>query len=183
MLERIHHGVDVALFWLAGVALVAMMVLVSVDVVARYLFNAPLTFQFELTTNYLMVMVATLALPWCERRGSFIRLSVIGRWLGVRGHNLLHAFNAIAAALVLAAIAWFSGVRTLDKYLGGDAMFGVIDWPVWLSTIWVPVGCGMLSLRLVVDALRRLLNLDRRVDGHDERVEDARDIAEHGGRS
>lgn len=183
MLERIHQGVDITLFWLAGIALIVMMALVSIDVVARYLFNAPLTFQFELTTNYLMVMVATLGLPWCLRRGAFIKLSVLGRFLGVRSHNLLHVFNALVAAAVLVAIAWFSGVRTWDKFVGGDAMFGVIDWPVWLSTIWVPIGCAMLALRLVTDALLRLRNLDRPVDGDDERTQDARDIAENGGAS
>jgi len=176
MLARIHAGVEIALFWLAGAALVAMMVLVSADVIARYVFNAPLTFQFELTTNYLMVMVATLALPWCSRRGAFIRLSVIGRFLGVRGRNVLYAFNALLAAAVLLAIAWFSGARTLDKYLGGDAMFGVIDWPVWLSLVWVPIGCAMLALRLVVDGLVRIVELDEEHEVADERELEMRDI-------
>jgi len=176
MLKRIHAGVELALFWLAGTALVAMMLLVSADVLARYVFNAPLVFQFELTTNYLMVIVATLALPWCQRRGAFIRLSVIGRFLGVRGRNLLFAFNALAAALVLLAIAWFSGGRTLDKYLGGDATFGVIDWPVWLSLIWVPIGCAMLALRLLVDAAVHVVHVDAVHESPDERESDARDV-------
>lgn len=158
MLEHVHARVEQTLFWLAGIALVAMMTLVSADVAARYLFNAPLTFQFELTTNYLMVMVATLALPWCERRGAFIRLSVVGRLLGVTGRNLLYGLNALAAAAILLAIAWFSGARTLDKYLAGDATFGVIDWPVWLSLVWVPLGCFMLALRFVVRALAYLVH-------------------------
>ncbi len=176
MLARIHAGVEIVLFWLAGAALVAMMALVSADVIARYIFNAPLTFQFELTTNYLMVMVATLALPWCSRRGAFIRLSVIGRFLSVRGRNLLYAFNAVLAAAVLLAIAWFAGVRTFDKYMGGDATFGVIDWPVWLSLIWVPIGCAMLSLRLIVDGLIRVVHIGEEHGVADERELEMRDI-------
>lgn len=176
MLARIHAGVEMALFWLACAALIAMMALVSADVIARYIFNAPLTFQFELTTNYLMVMVATLALPWCSRRGALIRLSVIGRFLSVRGRNLLHAFNAVLAAAVLLAIAWFSGVRTLDKYVGGDAIFGVIDWPVWLSLIWVPLGCAMLALRLLIDALVRVVRFDQAHEVSDQREIGGRDV-------
>ncbi|ROO25159.1 TRAP transporter small permease [Salinisphaera orenii] len=152
LLIRIHAGAERALFMLAAATLVVMMALVSADVVARYVFNAPLSFQFELTTNYLMVMVATIALPWCERRGAFIRLSVAGRLLGPRGRRVLHAAGALAAAAIMAAIAWYSGWRTVDKYQSGDAIFGVIDWPVWASLVWVPIGCGMLALRLLVRA-------------------------------
>lgn len=160
-LVHIQSGLEQVLFWLSGMALVAMMLLVSADVLARYLFNAPLAFQFELTTNYLMVIVATLALPWCERRGAFIRLSVVSSLLNVRATNGLRAFNALLAAIILLAIAWFAGVRTLEKYLAGDAEFGVIDWPVWLSLIWVPIGCFMLALRLLVRALLHLRWLDQ----------------------
>lgn len=152
VLIRIHAGAERALFMLAAATLVVMMALVSADVAARYLLNAPLAFQFELTTNYLMVMVATIALPWCERRGAFIRLSVVGRLLGPRRRRVLHAAGALAAAAIMAAIAWYSGWRTVDKYQSGDAILGVIDWPVWVSLVWVPIGCGMLALRLLVRA-------------------------------
>lgn len=153
MIKQLHALTEQVMFWLAGMALFVMMVLVSADVLARYVFNSPLTFQFEFTTNYLMVMVATLALPWCERKGSFIRLSVIRRFLSPSAGRWLDSFSYLVAALILYAIAWFSGHRTWEKYLDGNYYFGVVDWPVWLSLIWVPIGCCMLALRLNVNAV------------------------------
>lgn len=144
------------LFAFSALTLVIMMLLVSADVVARYLFNAPLTFQFELTTQYLMVIVATLSLPWGERQGAFIRLSVIRRFVHPRAAGYLDAANGCIAAAVFFALAWYSGARTLDAWRQGDAIFGVIDWPVWLSLFWVPVGCFMLGLRLAIKALIRM---------------------------
>lgn len=153
MIKQLHALIERTMFWLAGVALFVMMMLVSADVLARYVLNAPLTFQFEFTTNYLMVMVATLGLPWCERKGSFIHLSVIRRFLSPRAGRYLDALGYIVAAVTLYAIAWFSGHRTWEKYIDGNAYFGVIDWPVWLSLIWVPIGCFMLGLRLNINAV------------------------------
>lgn len=156
MPKRIHEFIERLLFGVSALTLFAMMLLVSADVVARYFFNAPLTFQFELTTQYLMVIVATLALPWGDRQGAFIRLSIIRRLLHPRAAGYLDAFNGLTGAAVFFGLAWFSGARTLDKWHTGDAIFGVIDWPVWLSLMWVPIGCLLLALRLAVDAISRL---------------------------
>lgn len=144
------------LFGVAAVTLTSMMFLVSADVVARYFFNAPLTFQFELTTEYLMVIVATLALPWSVRHGAFIRLHIVRHFLPTRAAGYLDAINGLIASAAFFGLAWFSGMRTLDKWHAGDALFGVIDWPVWLSLIWVPLGCCMLAIRLAVNAFVRL---------------------------
>lgn len=158
MLSRSYMFFEQLLFGFSALTLFVMMALVTADVVARYLFNAPLTFQFELTTHYLMVIVATLSLPWGEQHGAFIRLSVLRRFLPSRASGYMDALTGIIAAAVFLAIAWFSGVRTLDKWVAGDAMFGVIDWPVWLSLIWVPIGCGALGLRLAVKALKAMFD-------------------------
>ncbi len=154
-MRTLHLLVERLLFAVSAVALVAMMLLVSADVVARYFLNAPLTFQFELTTEYLMVIVATLALPWSERHGAFIRLHVIRHFIPERAAARLEAVNGLVASAAFFALAWYSGARTLDKWMGGDAIFGVIDWPVWLSLVWVPVGCFMLAVRLALNALIR----------------------------
>lgn len=154
-MRRLHLLVERLLFAASAVALTAMMLLVSADVVARYFFNAPLTFQFELTTEYLMVIVATLALPWSERHGAFIRLHVVRHFISGPTAARLDAVNGLVASAAFFAIAWYSGLRTVDKWIGGDAIFGVIDWPVWVSLVWVPVGCFMLAVRLALNALFR----------------------------
>ena len=155
-LTKLQIFIERLFFGLSALTLTAMMGLVTADVLGRYLFNAPLTFQFELTTEYLMVIVATLALPWSVSQGAFIRVNVIRYVLRPSALHYLDVINGLIASAAFFAMAWFSGAHTLDKWHGGDAIFGVIDWPVWLSLIWVPLGSFMLALRLVVDALVRL---------------------------
>jgi hypothetical protein len=36
-------------------------------------------------------------------------------------------------------------------YVDDEFVMGVIDWPVAWSWVWVPVGCLLLALRLLVD--------------------------------
>lgn len=156
MPKRLYTHVERLLFGCSALALVAMMLLVSADVVARYCFNSPLTFQFDLTSEYLMVIVATLSLPRSETRGAFIRLHVARRFLRPRAAGILDAVNNLVASGAFLGMAWFSGVRTFEKWDTGAAVFGVVDWPVWLSLIWVPIGCFMLAVRLASNAAVRV---------------------------
>ncbi len=146
------EGFENLLSWFAGLCVFVMMALVSFDAIGRYVFQSPLTFQFDFTTNYLMVIVGVLSLSWGEREGAMIRIKAATRLLPESTHGLLYAFNNLIAAAVFAAMTVASGKRTLETYHDGDVLFGVIDWPVWLSHVWVPIAAGTLTLRLVIQA-------------------------------
>ncbi|ERS10681.1 TRAP-type C4-dicarboxylate transport system permease small subunit [Alloalcanivorax xenomutans] len=144
---------------IAVAAVLAMMLLVSLDVIARYLFKAPLTFQYNLTEDYLMVIMVALALPWAERRGVFIRLTPFHRFMSPAVRRCLYAFNNLLVALMLLAMTWYAGERVWTDWQEQRVIFGVIDWPVWLSHVWVPIGTLALSLRLLTNACLYLLGV------------------------
>lgn len=149
---RLIEVVEKILFALSALALFAMMILVSLDVLFRYFLHRPLTFQYELTSYYLLVCATTLSLPVAYKRGAFIKLDLLGKHLPTRLHGYLRGCNLLVGALLFLLITWFSGTRTYDQWQSGGSIFGVIDWPVWLSLIWVPIGCFMLSLTLLLYA-------------------------------
>ncbi|WP_282153346.1 TRAP transporter small permease [Ruegeria atlantica] len=151
---RVFEKLENALSWIAGLSVFVMMVLVSADAIGRYAFKSPLTFQFDFTTYYLMVIVGVLALSWGERNGAMIKINVVTRFLpeGLKGP--LYAFNNLLAAFVFAVMTQASLKRTLETMFDGDVIFGVIDWPVWLSLVWVPIGAGVLTARLLINAVQ-----------------------------
>ena len=59
-----------------------MMLLTTADALGRYLFNRPILAAYELTTNYLMVGVVFLALPYAYREGANIRVTFLVDRLG-----------------------------------------------------------------------------------------------------
>lgn len=142
------------LSWIAGISVFVIMILVSCDAIGRYAFRSPLTFQFDFTTNYLMVIVGVLAMSWGERNGAMIRITVATRFLSEGLKGPLYAINNLVAAAVFAVMTQASAKRTLETFHDGDVIFGVIDWPVWLSLVWVPIGAGVLTMRLVINAIQ-----------------------------
>jgi TRAP-type C4-dicarboxylate transport system permease small subunit len=146
--------VDRGLTGLAAMALCAMMLSISADAAGRYLFERPFQGNYELTGLYLMVMVVYLLLSANQRDGQHVRLDFLAdrlkRRLGPH-HDRLVSLVSLAA---IAPLAWFSGVEAAHKIAALETAFGPIPFPLYLSYVWLPLGAGLLSLRLLLDLLR-----------------------------
>ncbi|ABL71289.1 TRAP transporter small permease [Paracoccus denitrificans] len=137
---------------LAGIILLFMMVIVSLDAIFRYLFHAPIAFQYTLTEDYLMVAVVSLALSWGFRTGGFIRITGITNMLPGWMQAFVFRLGLVLGFLYVFALAWTSGGAFQKVWTTGEVRIGVIDWPVYLSWIWVPLGCGLLAIRVLLTA-------------------------------
>jgi TRAP-type C4-dicarboxylate transport system permease small subunit len=141
---------------LAGAAALTTMVLVSADALMRHLFSAPLTWQLVLTEDYLLVALLLLAMPWGYRSGGFIRLDMLVNTLPAFLSIALLRVGLLLSGLYVAKLATLSAAYALKAWQRADVVMGVIDWPVWLSWVWLPVGLGLLALRLLLDAVSPL---------------------------
>lgn len=153
--RRVNGGlewIETAAVAVAGVAMVIAMVLVTCDAILRHLFAAPLTFQFQLTESYLMVIGIMLALPWGYRTGGRIQIAGLVGLLPQPARGLVFRLGMLASAAYVSVLGFRAWLLARDAFANGDYIMGVIDWPVGWSWIWVPVGCGLLALRLLVDA-------------------------------
>lgn len=143
-IEQVYLGTSM-------VALLAMMVFVSIDAISRYVFAKPLQFQYELTENYLMVAAILLPLAHVTRNGKHIAVDAFHHLLPSVIIRPLSIFGNIAMIALLAAVTYESGIKAYDAFRLRESTFGVIDWPVGWSRIWVPLGCGLFALRLLFD--------------------------------
>ena len=159
MFRAVHEHLDRALALVesvaavgAGIAMLITVLLVSVDVVMRYVFAAPLTFQFHLVQFYLLVAMVLLALPWGYRHGGAIQIKLIFMALPPRAYEPILRLGLAAASLYMLVLAYEGYGEFHEAYTRSRVVMGVVDWPVAWSWVFVPVGCGLLALRLLIDA-------------------------------
>lgn len=150
-IEATLSAVDRLFMLIAQVALVVMMLSISVDSLGRYLFSRPLQGSFEFTSLYLMVIVTFLAMPATYARGGHIRLDVARNLLARVPGNLSERLNALLAAAVFGFLAWHSGLEAIGKFAARDTSFGAIQFPLYWSYVWVPLGSAWLALRLALE--------------------------------
>ncbi|MEQ9815364.1 MAG: TRAP transporter small permease [Azospirillaceae bacterium] len=141
----------------AGCAVVAAMFLVSTDAILRHLFAAPLTFQLHLTEFYLLVMMVLLGISWGYRKGGTIQIKLLLVVLPRRVMEPVIRVGLAVAAVYLLGLAWRGYLVFERAWVEDEVVMGVVNWPVDLSWIWVPLGCGLLAIRLLVDATAPVL--------------------------
>lgn len=152
-LDRWLRCIELAAVVLAGGIMILTMILVASDAVLRYLFNAPLSFQYHLTENYLLVALIALALAWGYRTGGYIRITFFVNILPATVRGLILRAGLLVSAIYIGVLAWQGGQYFLKAYQDGQTQLGVIDWPVSWSWVWIPVGCGLLAARLLLVAI------------------------------
>ena len=135
-------------------ALMAMMLLITVDAILRYAFAATLPDVYHLTELYLMPMVVFFALSNTQRMGGHVSVSLFDRYLPdiLRRSALFLVF--LAASTCFGTIAWRSGQAAWSDLVAWRVTAGVVPWPTGLSRSIVPVGSAVLALRLLVDGLK-----------------------------
>ena len=134
-------------------SLVAVAALINADILLRILFNEPVQIQFELTELYLMPALATLSLSRVFREGGHLAIDFVPETLLGRFGQMVAILRLLLPAAFFAAVTYMSGKFALSAIMHGEIKYGVIDWPLGWAYIVIPLGCGVLVLRLIHDAL------------------------------
>ncbi len=150
---------DRALTALIAVVMFAMMMLTTVDVAGRYLFNTPVKGGFEIIT-FLLATLVFASLPLITWDETHITVSLVENW--VRGR-----VRWTMRTLVLAASAVIVGVMTMRMWIQGDLMAegqhitGFLEWPIAPMAYFMSVLSGLTTVTLVVLLALHLLGRDR----------------------
>lgn len=137
---------------LSGAATMLAMTLTTADALGRYFFGAPLVFQFYFTSHYVLVALIMLALPWGFRTGGYIRVTIVTEHIPDTIRVFLFRLGLVASAAYLALLTWKSWMYFLNAAQKGLVQIEDLNWPVAWSWVWIPLGCGLLTLRILLTA-------------------------------
>ncbi len=127
-----------------------MVLITAVDVVFRYALNAPFSWSHDLTTQYLLVGLFFLALPYVTGRGAHMTLDFAVR--NLRSVPLRNGFvmlgEGLGAALAI-GIAYGNWPALRSAWVNHEVLPGSLPLPTWPMRAIVILGCTVLALRLV----------------------------------
>jgi TRAP-type C4-dicarboxylate transport system permease small subunit len=127
----------------------AIMVIVFADVAMRYLLNSPLAWSYDLISLYLMVAVFFLALSATQRDGHHVRVDILLVRCRPRVRHAMELLGNALTAVVMFAIVVQGSFKVRDSWQGDAVVAGAIPWPTWATAVFVPIGAGLLLLRLL----------------------------------
>jgi len=136
----------------ASAILLAMMLLTTVDVVARYVFNRPLRGAFEVTELLLVVLIFA-GLPLVSFAGEHAVMDFVDRVLGRRAQGALErVIQAVSAALMflLAWLVWGKADRVWAYRDATDVLRVVYGPFVYFMAVMLVVA-GVIHLYKIVE--------------------------------
>lgn len=157
--DRAIHVVEKAGITVAGVLMLAIMIVVVIDVVMRYFLNSPLSWSFELISLYLMVGLFFFSLSDTLAHHAHVAVDILHLYMSERVRHAAELVGYLLATPVFAAIFYLSAITTWESFKGGDVLAGHIPWPTWLAQICVPIGVGVLVLRMALRTVGHAMSL------------------------
>jgi len=131
-----------------------------VDVILRYVFNAPFSGSFEFT-EYLMSAIVFLAMAYTGWAGGHVSVDLFEKWLDRPALRFLPAIMALLGSVLFAVIAWQATRETIATI---GQFSNMLRWPHYPFRFIVAFGAAMFALVLLIQAIQSLRRLPAGTD-------------------
>lgn len=147
---RLVQGLTHLLAWIAGLTVILMMVHVMIDVVGKYVFNAPFPGTAEIVASYYMIACVFLPLGWVEASGGSIVVEVIYEHCPKRIQRGMVWLADVISALYYGILAWFSWTVAEHAFSINETIDGIWRITTWPAKFLLPFGFALVVLVLVL---------------------------------
>lgn len=149
MLVSAARGVEVIVDVLSRAAVVAMTVLVLVQIVLRYIFNAALPWVEEMTV-FLMIWMAFMGAAVGVRRGTHVAMTMLVDRLP-RGLARVLFYVSTLAMIAFAAIVVWQGMLLIFSV--GNQRSAALGVPMAIPYLVVPLGALLIILQACANVI------------------------------
>lgn len=133
---------------LIALLVLAMVLLAGAQILLRNFFDTGLEWADPLL-RAMVLWAAMLGALAAARDDKHIGLDILAHFVHGKARRFIHALSLLFAAGISLAMAWY-GVGLVELDYGGDGRIAGI--PTWVVEAIIPVGFGLLGLRLCVHA-------------------------------
>ncbi len=155
-MDWLSNGVGV----ICGIAILGMVLIISFEVISRYLFNSPTSWVTEYSL-YIFVGTSFLAAGYAHLEDSHIRVEVVVEHLSETMRQRFLQMSAWVGFLFLLVAAWQMILFVGSEYEGGAKAWGLLATPLWIAETPVAVGFCIFALAVLAEARKLSPSLTR----------------------
>lgn len=127
--------------------------MITYEVLARYLFNAPTIWAAELSQLFLL-WGTFIAMGTLLRQRAHIRITLLTGRLGARGRQASELFSLLFITVFSAVACWYGWGIAYDSLERGRSTGTMLNIPNWWSEMVIPLGFLVLLLQCLVELVR-----------------------------
>lgn len=133
---------------LAGVAVLAIVALITYDVAMRFFFEEPQLFVDEVA-SFLELFVIFGGLAYTFRTGGHVRVDLVTGRLPGRTRTWLRVTGLVLGVVFLAVVIWTTAQSALTASRYGRVS-AVMLYPLWAPMALIPLGLALLAAVMLV---------------------------------
>lgn len=141
---------------LADICLVVLMLLITTEVVMRYLFRSPIEGAVE-AQQIILIVICFLGASWVLKKDQHIVLDVVINRLSQRHLALMKTVTGFVGAIVCLITAWYGLVAGIDYTIRGIMTSGMLNFPKGPILVLIAIGFFFMFIQFL-----RLANVSRK---------------------
>jgi TRAP-type C4-dicarboxylate transport system permease small subunit len=139
---------------LAGFATLAIVLLVSYDVLMRYFLDRPQLFVDEVA-SFLQVLLIFGGAAYTFRVGGHVRVDLLTGAVRPAARGWLRLGTLTLGVAFLAIVIWVTTQSAYTAYSYGRVS-AVMLYPLWLPMAFIPAGLALMALTMAVALVRQV---------------------------
>jgi TRAP-type C4-dicarboxylate transport system permease small subunit len=154
--EKISHAMAKRLYWVAGVAIVVMMLLTCADVVLRY-FRKPIPGTYELVC-FLGAAAVAFAMAHTSVERGHVAVTFVVALFPRRIQGLIESITTCFGLFFFTLLAWQSLIYANDLRLSGEVSL-TLELPFYPFVYGIGFSAAIVCLILLSDLFKSFLKL------------------------
>jgi len=155
-LERIGNELARLLYWIAGTAIITMMILTCGDVVLRF-FRRPIPGTYELVC-FLGAVAVAFAMAHTTVQKGHVAVSLLVRLFPARIQGLIESTTSTFGFIFFALVAWQSVLYGNDLHASGEVSL-TLQLPFYPFVYGIGFSAAAVCLVLLTDLFKNLMKV------------------------
>lgn len=148
---RFNHALVTLCGRLASALFVTITVMITYEVIARYVFLSP-TIWVEDLSLLCQIWASCLGASWLLQHQALIRIDILINHFGPRLRVAAEIWSLLVIALFSAWVTWYGSELVIESIAMNSASATMLGLPMWITKSAIPVGFGLLFIQCLTEA-------------------------------
>jgi TRAP-type C4-dicarboxylate transport system permease small subunit len=144
-IEKIFQKLRLALVAISGAALIAMILMITLDVFLRFAFNSPLPATLEMSQLF-EPHVVFLPMAFALATGSHVRVSLFTQHFRGRAKKFAEIFAYVVAIVFFALFTYWGWLHFWASFKINEIMLASIKLYWWTGKLAMPLGLCLITV-------------------------------------
>ncbi|PYZ94826.1 TRAP transporter permease DctQ [Salipaludibacillus keqinensis] len=150
-MEKFIDSLSKGLHYVAQLILVAMMLMITADVLGRWIFNFPIKGTYDFTQSGLSMMIF-LGLAYTHNVKEHISIDFLVEKFPEKVQNIMNSFINIFIAGIIGLLA-FQLWGNSQRLFHSNTVTGDLNLPIYIFAIMATIGTTVFALTAVMNAI------------------------------